>query len=155
MDDFIPFGSRTYCLLVLLLAFSRGMDFLSTWVATPNLVLEGNPIAKKLGWGWGGLLNIGICLGMALWPATAIESYATMNFGMGGPEVWRKADILADAVIALLSREPSARPGRAWVDEELLRAEGVTDFAKYQCVPGQEPPHFPFSALPRLTEARR
>ena len=29
------------------------MDFLSTWVATPNLVLEGNPIAKKLGWRWG------------------------------------------------------------------------------------------------------
>jgi citronellol/citronellal dehydrogenase len=93
--------------------------------------------------------------GSALWPATAIESYATMNFGMGGPEVWRKADILADAVLALLSREPSARPGRAWIDEELLRDEGVTDFGKYQCVPGQEPPHFPFSALPRLTEARR
>jgi len=78
MDDFIPFGSRAYCLLVLLLAFSRGMDFLSTWVATPNLVLEGNPIAKKLGWGWGGLLNIGICLGMALWPATAI-AVSTMS----------------------------------------------------------------------------
>src|SRR5205823_788890 len=29
----------------------------------------------------------------ALWPATAIESYATMNFGLGGPELWRKADI--------------------------------------------------------------
>ena len=32
---------------------ARGMDFLSTWVATPNLVLEGNPIAKKLGWKMG------------------------------------------------------------------------------------------------------
>jgi citronellol/citronellal dehydrogenase len=91
----------------------------------------------------------------ALWPATAIESFATMNFGMGGPEVWRKADILADATLALLTKEPSARMGRAWIDEELLRSEGVTDFAKYQCVPGCEPPHFPFSALPRLTEARK
>jgi len=91
----------------------------------------------------------------ALWPATAIESYATMNFGMGGPELWRKADIIADAVVALLSREPSARMGRAWIDEEVLRSEGVTDFAKYQCVPGTEPPHFPFSALPRLTEIRK
>lgn len=91
----------------------------------------------------------------ALWPATAIESYATKNFGMGGPELWRKADILADAVLALLSREPSARPGRAWIDEELLRAEGVTDFTRYQCVPGTEPPQFPFAALPRLTEVRK
>jgi len=87
----------------------------------------------------------------ALWPATAIESYATINFGMGGPEFWRKADILADATLALITKEPSARPGKAWIDEELLRSEGVTDFAKYQCSPGNEPPHFPFSALPALT----
>jgi citronellol/citronellal dehydrogenase len=88
----------------------------------------------------------------ALWPATAIESFATKNFGLGGPELWRKADILADATLALLTKEPSARPGKAWIDEELLRSEGVTDFAKYQCVPGSEPPHFPFSAIPKATE---
>ena len=83
----------------------------------------------------------------SLWPATAVESYATLNFGMGGPEVWRKADILADAVVALLSREPSARPGGAWIDEDVLREEGVTDFSRYACVAGTEPPRFPFSAL--------
>src|SRR6185312_9684240 len=64
--------------MVFLLAFARGMDFLSTWIATPNLVLEGNPIAKLLGWRWGALLNIAICLGMALWPATAI-AVSTMS----------------------------------------------------------------------------
>lgn len=88
----------------------------------------------------------------ALWPATAVESYATINFGMGGPEVWRKADILADATLALITKEPSARPGRAWIDEDVLRADGVTDFSKYQCAPGHEPPHFPFSGLPAITE---
>lgn len=91
----------------------------------------------------------------ALWPATAIESFATMNFGLGGPEVWRKADILADATVALLAREPSARMGRAWIDEELLRSEGVTDFAKYQCAPGHEPPAVPFAMLPNVTETKR
>jgi citronellol/citronellal dehydrogenase len=91
----------------------------------------------------------------ALWPATAIESYATINFGMGSPELWRKADVLADAVVALLSREPSARRGRAWIDEDLLRSEGVTDFARYQCVPGHEPPHVPFSALPSVTHTKK
>ncbi|WP_437336938.1 SDR family oxidoreductase [Sorangium sp. So ce394] len=91
----------------------------------------------------------------ALWPATAIESYATMNFGLGGPELWRKADIIADATLALLAREPSARPGKAWIDEALLREEGVTDFSKYQCVPGVEPPHFPFSAIPKATTTKK
>ena len=78
MEEFVQFGSRDYFLMVLLLAFSRGMDFLSTWIATPNLVLEGNPIAKLLGWRWGALLNVAICLGMALWPATAI-AVSTMS----------------------------------------------------------------------------
>jgi citronellol/citronellal dehydrogenase len=87
----------------------------------------------------------------ALWPATAIESYATKNFGLGGPELWRKADILADATVALLAKEPSERMGKAWIDEALLREEGVTDFGKYQCVAGAEPPQFPFSALPKAT----
>jgi hypothetical protein len=48
------------------------MDFLSTWVATPNMVLEGNPIAKKLGWKWGAAVNVGLCLGFALWPLPAV-----------------------------------------------------------------------------------
>jgi citronellol/citronellal dehydrogenase len=91
----------------------------------------------------------------SLWPATAIESFATMNFGLGGPEIWRKADIIADATIALLAKEPSERKGQAWIDEDLLRSEGVTDFAKYQCVAGSEPPKFPFSKLPRATKAAR
>lgn len=87
----------------------------------------------------------------ALWPATGVESYATINFGMGSPELWRKADILADATLAIITKEPSARPGKAWIDEEVLRADDVTDFSKYQCVAGCEPPHFPFSGLPTMT----
>jgi citronellol/citronellal dehydrogenase len=83
----------------------------------------------------------------ALWPATAVESYATKNFGLGDPSQWRTADIVADALVALLSREPSARPGRSWIDEEVLRAEGVTDFSRYQCSPGTEPPPLPFAAI--------
>lgn len=91
----------------------------------------------------------------SLWPATAVESYATMNFGLGGPEIWRKADIIADATVALLAKEPSERPGKAWIDEELLRSEGVTDFAKYQCVPGHEPPPLLYKSIPRVTHTVR
>src|SRR5215510_10933744 len=72
MDDFVPFASRTYGLIFLLLLIARGMDFLSTWVATPNLILEGNPIAKKLGWKWGIPVNFALCFGFAFWPLPAI-----------------------------------------------------------------------------------
>jgi uncharacterized membrane protein YbaN (DUF454 family) len=72
MDDVVPFGSKWYFLMLTLLMFSRGMDFLSTWVATPNLVLEGNPIAKKLGWKWGLALNAALVALLAMWPLSAI-----------------------------------------------------------------------------------
>ncbi|HOX58800.1 MAG TPA: hypothetical protein P5205_17145 [Candidatus Paceibacterota bacterium] len=72
MEDFVPFASRSYCLIFLLLIVSRGMDFLSTWVATPNLVLEGNPLAKKLGWKWGIPVNLALCFGLSFWPLPAI-----------------------------------------------------------------------------------
>ncbi len=70
--DFLPFASRGYCLMFALLLFARGMDFLSTWVATPNLLLEGNPLARKLGWKLGGIVNLVMCVGFAFWPLTAI-----------------------------------------------------------------------------------
>ena len=72
MEDPVSFGSREYFLMFALLVFSRGMDFLSTWIATPNLVLEGNPLAKKLGWRWGLLLNVVMVVVLALWPLSAI-----------------------------------------------------------------------------------
>lgn len=72
MDDPVSFGSREYLVMLALLVFSRGMDFLSTWIATPNLVLEGNPLAKKLGWRWGLALNVVMVLVLALWPLSAI-----------------------------------------------------------------------------------
>lgn len=75
----------------------------------------------------------------ALWPVTLIESYATINFGMGEPSMWRKADILADAVYAIVSQEPLARTGQALLDEDVLREAGVTDFDSYACVPGSTP----------------
>jgi len=72
MEDLIPFGSRLYGELFLLLLFARGMDFLSTWIATPNMVLEGNPVAKRLGWKWGIPVNLAFCFGFAFWPLPAI-----------------------------------------------------------------------------------
>jgi hypothetical protein len=68
----LSFGSSTYWLMLGLLLLARGADFLSTWVATPNLVLEGNPLAKKLGWKLGGGVNLAFCFGLAFWTTTAL-----------------------------------------------------------------------------------
>jgi citronellol/citronellal dehydrogenase len=76
--------------------------------------------------------------GTALWPKTLIESYATINFGMGTPELWRKADILADAAYEILEH-PDASNGRALIDEDFLREVGYVDFDRYRCVPEGEP----------------
>jgi hypothetical protein len=72
MQEFVPFGSHLYGLLFLMLLVTRGMDFLSTWVATPNMVLEGNPMAKKMGWRWGIVVNLLLCFLFAFWPLPAI-----------------------------------------------------------------------------------
>jgi len=72
MADFVPFGSGPYFIFLALLLFARGMDFLSTWVATPNLLLEANPVAKKLGWKWGIPLNVAFCIAVSIWPLPAI-----------------------------------------------------------------------------------
>jgi hypothetical protein len=71
-DGFVSFASRDYWLMLALLLVGRGADFLSTWIATPNMVLEGNPIAKKLGWRWGIPMNLALCAGLAFWPLPAI-----------------------------------------------------------------------------------
>jgi hypothetical protein len=72
MGEVLPFASRDYWLFLLLLIFARGADFLSTWIATPNLVLEGNPLAKRLGWRRGLLLNAVLVVVLAFWPLSAI-----------------------------------------------------------------------------------
>jgi hypothetical protein len=76
-EEFIPFGSSLYFAFFAALIFSRSMDFLSTWVATPNLILEANPIAKKMGWRIGLLFNAGICLLFAVWPLPSIVIITT------------------------------------------------------------------------------
>ncbi len=72
MIDIVPFASEEYLLMLGLMIVGRGMDFLSTWIATPNLVLEANPIARRLGWKLGLLVNFGMCLAVAFWPLPAI-----------------------------------------------------------------------------------
>lgn len=79
--------------------------------------------------------------GFSLWPATVIESQASINFELGDKSQWRKAGILADAVLGLVSA-PDSYTGRQLIDDEYLQEEhGLTaeDMVVYRCVPDVEP----------------
>lgn len=70
----------------------------------------------------------------ALWPLTAIDTAAVRNV-LGGDAMARMSrtpEILADAALAILSRDPLECTGNFFIDEEVLRVEGVADFSKYQ-----------------------
>lgn len=70
----------------------------------------------------------------ALWPLTAVDTAAVRNV-IGDDEMalmCRKPSIMADAAIAILLRDPKACTGNFFIDEEVLKQEGVNNFAIYQ-----------------------
>jgi citronellol/citronellal dehydrogenase len=76
----------------------------------------------------------------ALWPRTAIATAAVRNL-LGGDEVvrhCRKPEIMADAAHAILTRPSRECTGNFFVDDDVLRAAGVTDFNQYAVEPGVE-----------------
>lgn len=72
----------------------------------------------------------------ALWPRTVIGT-AALQIAMQGasPDHRRRVrspQIMADAAHAILTREARAFSGHYCIDEDVLREEGVTDFAQYR-----------------------
>jgi citronellol/citronellal dehydrogenase len=68
----------------------------------------------------------------ALWPKTTIATAAIQNL-IGGEDMMRrsrKPEIMGDAAHAILSR-PVSCTGNFFVDEGVLREQGVTDFSGY------------------------
>jgi citronellol/citronellal dehydrogenase len=85
----------------------------------------------------------------SLWPVTMIESQATIKWGLGFPALWRKPDILVESVLRIVQKRPAELTGQALLDEDFLRAEGVTGFDAYACVPGSTPPRITWDMLSR------
>ncbi|MEM6964636.1 MAG: NAD(P)-dependent oxidoreductase [Bacteroidota bacterium] len=73
----------------------------------------------------------------ALWPQTAIAT-AAVEFALGGPAMMqqsRTTDIMADAASAIINRDSAKCTGNFFIDEEVLKEEGITDFEKYAVNP--------------------
>ncbi len=69
----------------------------------------------------------------SLWPLTAIDT-AAVRFALGGDAMaaaCRSPEIMADAAWAVVSRPARECSGHFFIDEEVLRDEGVSDFSRY------------------------
>ncbi len=74
----------------------------------------------------------------SLWPVTTIATAAVKNL-LGGDSLIsrsRKPDILADCAYYILQKTSKECTGNLFLDETVLKNEGITDLEKYAVVPG-------------------
>ncbi|WP_083469111.1 SDR family oxidoreductase [Methylobacterium variabile] len=93
----------------------------------------------------------------ALWPLTTIATSAVRNV-LGGDAMMRASrtpDIVAEAAYRIVLKPASTFTGQFLIDEDVLRAEGVSDFAAYRVDPDTAlaPDLFVDPALVRRAEA--
>jgi citronellol/citronellal dehydrogenase len=70
----------------------------------------------------------------SLWPRTIIATAAVQNL-LGGDAAMarsRKPEIMADAAYAIFCRPSREATGNFYIDDEVLRAEGVDEFSGYR-----------------------
>ncbi|MEV6910432.1 NAD(P)-dependent oxidoreductase [Amycolatopsis sp. NPDC051071] len=139
---------------------ARG-SFLLSKLAIPYLKLSGNahiltlspPISLDEKWFQAGhlaysiakysmsLVTVGLAAELrphgiaanSLWPRTTIDTAAIRN--VVGAELAAKSrtpEIMADAAHAILTKPSREATGNFYLDDEVLAAEGVTDFSKYR-----------------------
>jgi len=72
----------------------------------------------------------------ALWPTTAIKTAALQMIPGVDTNFCRTPDIMADAAYVILNRDSKTTTGNFFVDEEVLRENGVIDFEHYSVIPG-------------------
>jgi citronellol/citronellal dehydrogenase len=77
----------------------------------------------------------------SLWPKTLVAT-AALNMVPGGASALmyaRSPLIVADAAHAILSGAIGEESGQFYIDEDVLRRTGMTDFSRYVAHPGNEP----------------
>jgi citronellol/citronellal dehydrogenase len=76
----------------------------------------------------------------ALWPQTTIATAAVKNL-LGGEFLIQRSrtpEIVADAAYYILQKPSDNCTGNFFIDEEVLKKEGITNFDKYAVNPGQK-----------------
>ncbi len=111
-EQLVPFNTPLWWITLAVVTFARGMDFLSTFVATPNLVLEANPIAKRLGWRGGMVVNVGVAVVVAFWtlPAIIVVTTSLLVAARNFQGAWLMRTMGEDAYRAWMARYLSSAP---------------------------------------------
>jgi citronellol/citronellal dehydrogenase len=124
--------------------------------ANPHILTLSPPLAMKPRWFAGHVAytmskyGMSMCtLGMAeelkadgiavnsLWPRTTIATAAVaVHFPEAILKASRRAAIVSDAAHLILTSSARGNTGNFYIDEEVLRRSGVTDFAGYAITPG-------------------
>ena len=73
----------------------------------------------------------------SLWPMTAIDTAAVRNLLPIGQMNCRTPEIVADAAYYIISQSATKTTGKFFVDEEVLKKSGVTDFRQYSLDPSK------------------
>ena len=76
----------------------------------------------------------------ALWPKTTIATAAVQNL-LGGDFLIQRSrtpDIVADAAFYILQKPSYECTGNFFIDEEVLKEQGISDFTKYAVNPAQK-----------------
>ncbi len=76
----------------------------------------------------------------ALWPKTAIATSAVLNLlgGESAMQMCRKPEIVSDAAWQILTSDARTHTGNFYIDEDVLRENGETDFDRYAMTPDGE-----------------
>ena len=72
----------------------------------------------------------------SLWPRTTIATAAVESFFPQAVAASRTPAIMADAAYLIVTRDSRSGTGNFFIDEEVLRGHGVTDFEQYAVTPG-------------------
>jgi citronellol/citronellal dehydrogenase len=90
--------------------------------------------------GWSAELAESGIAANALWPRTTIGTAAIRNLGGGDAAVAksRRPEIMADAAYAILTRDSRQCTGNFYIDEDVMREEGVTDLSGYRFTEGSD-----------------
>ncbi|MGQ3329146.1 SDR family oxidoreductase [Halorubrum sp. FL23] len=127
-----------------------GLD--EAWLLSnsPPVVTDRSPGKAPYAWSKLGMSFITLSLAEELagdgvgcntfWPVTTIDTRATRYFGLGTEDDWRTPEVVSDAVLEILARDPAACTGNSFYDEDLLREAGVTDFSAYNLTEGDPAP---------------
>ena len=72
-----------------------------------------------------------------IFPAILTAAMEMLGGGDGVASQCRKPEIMADAAYVMLTKDSRNYTGNFAIDDEVLRANGVTDMDQYACVPGE------------------